>query len=106
MGRIITSIQIHKIKKRKKNSENLSKWKATNEPYYYGEIPTYLQKIYTAINIQLKSKCNALIPDELGLPNFIISEEHFENLKQFVLNHPKYEKKFKDLPLLLNDLLI
>ena len=93
MGRIAAIPFFHpkttsSIKKNKKNS------------YYYDKIPSYLQKIFTSFDIKLQSKCTAnKIKDEkeLGIPIMIVKEEYLEDFKQFLLDSPKYPKKFKDL---------
>ena len=72
--------------------------------YFCEKVPTYLQNIFTNIDIKLKSKCTAnKIIDEkqLGIPIMIIKEEYLEDFKKFILSSPKYLPKFKDLKELL-----
>ena len=70
--------------------------------YFCDKIPTYLQKIFTGIDIKLKSKCTAnKVPDELGLPIMIIREIYMEDFKKFLVENKRYLPKFKELKELL-----
>ena len=80
-----------------------------NQPYFYQKLPTYLQKIFTSLDIQLKSPCtakkvfNLKIGDtKLGIPIMIIKERYIERFKEFLINNPRYLPKFKDLKELLD----
>ena len=68
--------------------------------YFCDKVPTYLQNIFTNIDIKLKSKCTAnkiLDEKELGIPIMIVREDYLQDFKDFILSHPKYLSKFKDL---------
>lgn len=70
--------------------------------YFCDKIPTYLQKIFTGIDIKLKSKCTAnKVQDELGLPIMIIREIYMEDFKKFLVENKRYLPKFKELKELL-----
>ena len=99
MGRIAAIPFFHPktglVKKNRKSNLN---------GYFCEKVPTYLQNIFTNIDIKLKSKCTAnKITDEkqLGIPIIIIKEEYLEDFKTFLLSNPKYLPKFKDLKELL-----
>ena len=98
MGRIAAIPFFHpKTAHVKKNNNNLS--------YYYDKVPSYLQKIFTSIDIKLKSKCTAnkiTNENELGIPIIIVKEEYLEDFKKYIETCPKYLQKFKDLKELLN----
>ena len=93
MGRIAAIPFFHpKTAKREKISK----------AYFCDKIPTYLQKIFTGIDIKLKSKCTAnKVPDELGLPIMIIREIYMEDFKKFLVENKRYLPKFKKLKELL-----
>ena len=107
MAKTIT-LMFFKVKKKQNrqnqiiNNNNKPKnWNDINLPYYLGQIPVYINKIYTKIDIKLESKCTAEIPTKLGLPHMILSEIFFNNYIKFIKSNKKYEK-FKELEILLN----
>ena len=95
MGRIAAIPFFHpKTGLIKKNKNKKSKG------YFCDKVPTYLQNIFTNIDIKLKSKCTAnkiLDETELGIPIMIVREDYLQDFKDFILSHPKYLSKFKDL---------
>lgn len=95
MGRIAAIPFFHpKTGLIKKNKNKKSKG------YFCDKVPTYLQNIFTNIDIKLKSKCTAnkiLDEKELGIPIMIVREDYLQDFKDFILSHPKYLSKFKDL---------
>ena len=72
--------------------------------YFYDKIPTYLHKIFTSIDIKIKSPCTAIkvLDTQLGVPIMIIKERYLDDFKEFLLNNPRYLSKFKDLKELLD----
>lgn len=116
MGRTIAKHWFHpyEVKKEKpKEKIILKNWEDTNAPFYYDQIPIYLNKIYRSIDIELKHKCTAKIPDKQCLPEIVVLEDFLEELKKHIANSPIYEsvkynikytelEKKKELPNLLN----
>ena len=83
-----------------KHSKTINK----DHPYFYHKIPTYLQKIFTSFDIELKTPCTAkkVLNVKLGVPIMIIKERYLVEFKKFLINNPRYLPKFKDLNELLD----
>ena len=64
-----------------KEKINLKNWKDTNSPFYYDQIPIYMNKIYRSIDIDLENKCNSIIPSKQCLPEIAVSDMFLEELK-------------------------
>lgn len=98
MGRIAAIPFFHpKTASKRKNIDK-------DTPYFYHQIPTYFQKIFTSIDINLKTPCTAkkVLNPELGIPIMIIKEKYLEQYKDFLLNNPRYLPKFKNLKELIS----
>ena len=91
-----------------KEKINLKNWKDTNSPFYYDQIPIYMNKIYRSIDIDLENECNSIIPSKQCLPEIAVSDMFLEELKEHIINSPLYESveykiKYNDeLPDLIN----
>ena len=111
MGRTIAKHFFHPYEanpNQKKEKLNLKNWTDKNSPFYYDQIPIYMQKIYRSIDIKLENECKSLIPSEQCLPQIAVSGLFLEELKNHITNSPLYESvKFKinyneELPELLD----
>ena len=111
MGRTIAKHFFHPYEanqSEKKEKLNLKNWTDKNSPFYYDQIPIYMQKVYRSIDIKLENECKSLIPSEQCLPQIAVSGLFLEELKNHITNSPLYESvKFKinyneELPELLN----
>ena len=111
MGRTIAKHFFHPYEanpSQKKEKLNLKNWTDKNSPFYYDQIPIYMQKIYRSIDIKLENECKSLIPSEQCLPQIAVSGLFLEELKNHITNSPLYESvKFKinykeELPELLD----
>ena len=95
MGRIAAIPFFHPKTVTKRN-------KGENNSYFCDKIPNYIHKIFTNIDIKLKSKCTAnKVPEELGIPIMIIREEYMEEFKRFLVDNKRYLPKFKEVKELL-----
>ena len=84
MGRTIAKHFFHpfEVKKEKpKEKIILKNWEDTNAPFYYDQIPIYLNKIYRSIDIELECKCTSKIPDKQCLPKIVVLDDFLSELK-------------------------
>ena len=104
MGRTITFIFYHPsgLRINNNNNINLPNWRDNNRPYYYGNVPSFLNQFYKKIEINLKTECTSEFPKIQGLPHVIIDENYKEEFIKFLTNSIQYDKKFKDLKELEN----
>lgn len=94
MGRTIAKHFFHpyEVKKDKEKEKIILKnWEDSNSPFYYDQIPIYLNKVYRAIDIELEKKCTSKIPDKQCLPQIVVSENFLEELKDHIKNSKIYE---------------
>ena len=71
MGRTIAKHFFHPFEatsKEKKEKINLQNWKDEHLPFYYDNIPIYLNKTYRGIDIELENQCKSIIPKNQCLP--------------------------------------
>ena len=94
MGRTIAKHFFHpfEVKKEKpKEKIILKNWEDSNSPFYYDQIPIYLNKIYRSIDIELESKCSSKIPDKQCLPKIVVLDDFLSELKEHIINSKIYE---------------
>ena len=111
MGRTIAKHFFHPFEatsKEKKEKINLQNWKDEHLPFYYDNIPIYLNKTYRGIDIELENQCKSIIPKNQCLPIISISDKYLEYVKEHIRKSQLYESvnyniKYQDeLPELLD----
>ena len=111
MGRTIAKHFFHpyEVKENKKKEKlDLKNWEDSNSPFYYDQIPIYLNKVYRSIDIGLKNKCTSKIPDKQCLPQIVVLEDFLQDLKNHIKKSKIYEsvkyniKYEEELPCLLD----
>lgn len=111
MGRTIAKHFFHpkevNEKKDKKDEINLANWNDNNLPFYYGQIPIYLNKVYRSIEINLEKECCSIIPDKQCLPQIVVLDSYLQKVKEHILESKlygsvKYDLKYNELPELMN----
>ena len=95
MGRTIAYPFFHpyEVESKKKNKEiNLKNWlDKKNSPFYYEQIPIYLNKTYRGTEIKLEHECNSKIPTDQILPQIAVLDKFVEELKIYITHHKLYE---------------
>ena len=95
MGRTIAYPFFHpyEVESKKKNKEiNLKNWlDKKNSPFYYEQIPIYLNKTYRGTEIELEHECNSKIPSKQILPQIAVLDKFIEELKTYITHHKLYE---------------
>ena len=111
MGRTIARQFFHPYEANSEKSKIkviLQNWKDTNSPFYYDQIPIYMNKIYRSIDVKLEKECNSVIPSKQCIPKITFSHKYVGEVIQHIKNSPLYESvKFnvnynKELPELIN----
>ena len=111
MGRTIAKHFFHpyQVKKEKEIEKFILKnWQDSNLPFYYDQIPIYLNKVYRSVDIELENKCTSKIPEKQCIPKIVVLDDFLNELKEHIENSPIYEsvkyniKYKKELPDLLN----
>jgi len=111
MGRTIAKHFFHPNEINKKRDEkdeiNLSNWNDNNLPFYYGQIPIYLNKVYRSVEINLEKKCCSIIPDKQCLPQIVVLNSYLQKVKEHILESKlygsvKYDLKYDELPELMD----
>ena len=67
MGRTVARHFFHPYEadsNKKKEQIILKNWKDSNSPFYYAQIPIYMNHIYRSIDIKLEKECKSVIPSK------------------------------------------
>ena len=94
MGRTIAKHFFHPYEageNKRKEKINLKYWLDDNLPFYYEQIPIYLNKIYRTIDIKLETECSSKIPIKQCLPQIIVLDDFIKELKDHIKNSKMYE---------------
>ena len=109
MGRTIAYHFFHpyevKDNKKKKDEILLKNWKDKNLPFYYGQIPIYLNKVYRSVDINLEKECCSIVPEQQCLPQIVVLDSYLEKVKEHIRQSKIYESvKYEKLKLNYNEL--
>ena len=94
MGRTIARQFFHPYEAnsdRNKIKVILKNWKDSNSPFYYDQIPIYLNKTYRSIDVKLKKDCRSVIPSKQCLPMITFCPKYVDEVVKHILSSPLYE---------------
>ena len=108
MGRTIAKHFFHPYEVDKKKDEiHLKNWNDSNSPFYFGQIPIYLNKVYRSVDINLEKECCSIIPIKQCLPQIVVLDSYLQKVIEHIKNSKLYESvkyhfKYDELSELLN----